>query len=190
MPDEKPFANAQTTPMSAAGRQLIEDMNHNNRVDAPLLPSYDLRHFCGFCGTHMTKWDEINRERASCIAISLGSINDDDVDLLSEIGLLPEIEDELVEQTQSPKHRLSAEVQHTNQGVSMENSGEINAKGTAWFESLIQDSRLGRLSKHRRSGTHEHNGVRVTWVVEELGPDEGDGEDMDDLQARAKRRRT
>ncbi|KFY38050.1 hypothetical protein V495_06782 [Pseudogymnoascus sp. VKM F-4514 (FW-929)] len=53
-----------------------------------------LRHFCGFCGSHLAMWTESPRGEGEYISLALGSLDRDDLQDLGELGLLPQEEAE------------------------------------------------------------------------------------------------
>lgn len=163
IPTERMILNLPRIAYTPAALRFVQDMSHVNRQDRPALPCVDQRYFCGFCGTHMTRWDEANRQRAEYIAVSLGSLEDEDLELLQDIGLLP---------PQTADESTPLETQRGD-GISEDaaealDSLQLSSQGATWFRSLVEDSQLGRLGKLRTTGTHEQNGIRTTWVVEEL----------------------
>src|SRR5205085_519556 len=55
--------------------------------------SSSLRHqFCGYCGTPLARWDASSREAERFVALTLGSLLDEDVEQLDVLGLLGESE--------------------------------------------------------------------------------------------------
>ena len=58
----------------------------------PALPP-TRRQFCGFCGTHLTAWNELT-EAGDCIDVTLGSLLSESMDRLEALNILPEANDD------------------------------------------------------------------------------------------------
>lgn len=117
---------------------------------SPSDPS-SLRQFCGFCGTPLTYWSESPREESNFISLTLGSLLEDDLRDLEELGLLPEGTHEL------------------------EGGGETAEvdEGVPWFESMVSGSRLGKM--RRSLGARRSGRWSVEWEVVEWGGDDASG---------------
>lgn len=118
------------------------------------------RQFCGYCGTQLTSWNERSRDEAEHICLTVGSLLDEDQVLLGDLGLLP-----------SGESSDEEAVVHVAEASGMATS---RARGTPWFEEMVQHTRLGRLKQQR--GGHSGNGVHVEWEVVEWT----EGDDADD----------
>ncbi|KAK7225700.1 hypothetical protein V2G26_013703 [Clonostachys chloroleuca] len=60
------------------------------RVYTPPNQGSSMRHFCGFCGTPLSYWCENPISEASYINLTLGSLLQDDLRDLEDMGLLPD----------------------------------------------------------------------------------------------------
>ncbi|KAF2033069.1 hypothetical protein EK21DRAFT_109203 [Setomelanomma holmii] len=135
------------------------------------------RVFCGYCGTQLSSWNEQTREEADHICLTVGSLLDEDQELLEELGLLPSSEssDEDTTHTAGPSRpNASRTVART----------EPAARGAPWFEEIVRTTKLGRFKQQR--GGHSSNGVQVEWEVTEWT--EGDDADDEGRAASGKRK--
>lgn len=121
-----------------------------------------LRHqFCGFCGTNISRYVEDADD--SAIHITLGSLFPEDLEALERAGLL----------------QLEAEDNEEGNG---DNDGSMDVsssrfapvagtqhRGAPWYESIVQDTALGRIQKQRGGhssgdGTYEYEWEITEWV--------------------------
>ncbi|OBT43762.1 hypothetical protein VE00_06298 [Pseudogymnoascus sp. WSF 3629] len=125
--------------------------------------SNSLRHFCGFCGSHLAMWSEAPRGEGEYINLALGSLDRGDLHDLGELGLLPQEEAE---------KRLSVPPEEPVATRAAPRVGE----GLPWFEAMIEGSALGRVKVRR--GLEEKDGRRVEWEVVEWteGGEEADAD--------------
>ncbi|OBT99475.1 hypothetical protein VE01_02863 [Pseudogymnoascus verrucosus] len=114
--------------------------------------SNSLRHFCGFCGSHLAMWSEAPKGEGEYISLALGSLDGGDLHDLGELGLLPQEEAE---------KRLSVPSEEPVATRAAPRVGE----GLPWFEAMIEGSALGRVKVRR--GLEEKDGRRVEWEVVE-----------------------
>jgi len=130
----------------------------------------NLRHqFCGYCGTQLSQWDDTSREHDQYIWLTLGSLHDEDLDKLEDLGLSDaDSEPEEVDiERQSRPEPAGRAVLKPAQGA--------QNRGAPWFESLVQDTKLGKI-KRQRGGQESADGTsRVEWEVFEFtgGDDKG-----------------
>ena len=119
--------------------------------------------FCGYCGTQLSSWSERTREEADHICLPVGSLLDEDQELLNTLGFFGDSSDE--------QTSVTGTVQ-TNPMRTVARS-EPQARGAPWFEEIVRNTSLGRLRQQR--GGHSDNGVQVEWEVTEWteGDDEG-----------------
>ena len=158
-----PLAYVQTTTYA-----FFPDETHNaiRRVFTPPSQPYTKRHFCGFCGTHLTHWSEEPPEEAEWVCINLSSLKSESMDKLEDWGILAGPDGESEDQTSAPAP--TAESLHT------EPEGR-EVKGNPWFEGIIEGSELGRI-KRRRGGEKSADGrTRVEWEVVEFESGDADG---------------
>jgi hypothetical protein len=123
-----------------------------------------LRHqFCGYCGTQLSQLDDSSRQEDGFISLTLGSLIDEDLDRLGDLGLLDENETEVLhiqnaKGTESSSRQIVSGVKSTD--------GIVN-RGAPWFEDLIEDSQLGRLRRQKGGHTSADGSVKVEWEVVE-----------------------
>jgi hypothetical protein len=127
-----------------------------------------LRHqFCGFCGTNLSRYVEDAEDNA--IHITLGSLFPEDLEALEKAGLLQLEEENEEEETAGNDGAMD---------VSMSRFAPVTGtqhRGAPWYESIVQDTALGRIQKQKGSyssgdGTYEYEWEVTEWV-------EGDGDD-------------
>jgi len=120
--------------------------------------------FCGYCGTLLSSWNERTRDDAEHICLPVGSLLDEDQELLNTLGFFGESSDE---------ETRVAEPTRTRPGQAVVRS-DPQARGAPWFEEIVRNTRLGRMKQQR--GGHSGNGVQVEWEVTEWvegGDDDG-----------------
>lgn len=146
------------------------------------LASEHRRVFCGYCGTQLSSWNEQTRDDAEHISLTVGSLLDDDQDLLAELGFLPNSDSSDDESTDSSTPAPAGPSRRNNtQTVAR---SEPSARGAPWFEEIVRNTRLGRLKQQR--GGHKSGGVRVEWEVTEWT--EGDEADDEGRATPSKRK--
>lgn len=146
-------------------------------------PSGLRRQFCGFCGTPLTSWHERTPQDADFIALTLGSLREQDVRELEEMGLFQEDPDEggvvSVPGSRAATPTGSASAQQQQQPrLQREVFGPIQVvpgRGAPWFERLVEDSRLGRIHRTRGGYASKDGSYREEWEVVEFG----NGEEME-----------
>jgi hypothetical protein len=121
--------------------------------------------FCGYCGTQLSSWNERTRDDAEHICLPVGSLLDEDQEILNELGFFTG--------ESSDEETSVVEPLHTIPTRSIVRS-EPQARGAPWFEEIVRNTRLGRLRQQR--GGHSDSGVHVEWEVTEWteGDDDGD----------------
>jgi hypothetical protein len=131
------------------------------------------RQFCGYCGTQLTSWNERTKVDADFISLTLGSLLDDDLAVLEELGILPADSDD----ESSP--------QVGSQIVSLLSPQGFATRGAPWFESMVDNGRLGRIKRQKGGHISNNGSVRVEWeIVEWTGND--DSNDADTLTGKRK----
>lgn len=142
------------------------DETHSSirRVFIPQSAPETKRHFCGFCGTHLTSWSEISRDEADWICVSLASLKNESLERLDDAGFLSSRE-EIETDVLQVDHDSEQQTGHDSQGEEV--------KGASWFEDMIKGSQLGRI--RRRTGAHtSSDGMsRVEWEIVEVEDDDG-----------------
>ncbi|KAI9842067.1 MAG: hypothetical protein M1837_007492 [Sclerophora amabilis] len=120
------------------------------------------RHFCGFCGTPLSYWNEEPASEAGFISLTLGSLAATDLHELESLGLLPP---GAVEDAEEEKERIG--------NLASTQRGEPS-RGVPWFESMMEGSRLGSLTRSRRDrSADQKDGVIVEWEIIEWDDAEG-----------------
>ena len=151
---------------------------------SPLAATQAQRNFCGYCGTQLSSWHERTRNDADLISVTLGSLLDEDLGLLHDLGLVPresDDDDDDDENEKNEKNENGVVRDGTSRsggrvGVPRTARTEVVRRGAPWFEELVEDSRLGRL-RRRRGGHSIGDGLAtVEWEVTEWsGGGEGVG---------------
>lgn len=108
------------------------------------------RQFCGYCGTQLSSWNERTTVDADYISITLGSLLDDDLSVLEEVGLLPSESDE--ETSPVPHHSELS----------------VSSRGAPWFETVVENTPLGRVKRQHGGRTSRDGSVRVEWEIVEF----------------------
>ncbi|KAF2453457.1 hypothetical protein BDY21DRAFT_374796 [Lineolata rhizophorae] len=153
---------------------------------APNGPVDVRRQFCGFCGTPLSAWNEATREAADFISLTLGSVLDEDLDVLQRRGLLPGMDDE-DEEDERAAEALASPVDAESGTMVLGGGGDAampvrvvqrTRYGTPWFEELTENSKLGKLTSRRGGRASLDGSRRVQWEVVEWteGDEEGDNE--------------
>jgi hypothetical protein len=126
------------------------------------------RQFCGYCGTQLSSWNERTRDEAEHISLTVGSLLDEDQEMLGELGFLPSSSESSDDEAATP------EPSRTSRSRSVARP-EPQSRGAPWFEEIVRNTRLGRFKQQR--GGHTEGGVHVEWEVTEWT--EGDDVDED-----------
>ncbi|KAF2493841.1 hypothetical protein BU16DRAFT_528045 [Lophium mytilinum] len=132
---------------------------------SPFSSAHSRRQFCGYCGTQLTSWHERTREDAEHILLTVGSLLDEDQEVLGELGYLP---------GDSSDEEAVGVIGGQGQGERTVVQAE-RARGTPWFEELVEDTRLGKFKKQKGGHVSRDGSVRVEWEVVEWT--EGDADD-------------
>lgn len=129
------------------------------------------RHFCGFCGTPLTSWNEQTADNAQHIEINLGSLVDEDVRKLRGWNLLRiEEEDEqpYEDEEEQEEEDQMAELGHAP--VAPPVRGMVH-RGTPWFEDMIENSAMGRVRRQKGGYEAPDGSESMYWEIVELAPD-------------------
>ncbi|KAI9724666.1 MAG: hypothetical protein M1828_003535 [Chrysothrix sp. TS-e1954] len=135
--------------------------------EAPNPRAVQKSQFCGMCGTVLSCWDEHTPERAARINLTLESMEDEDLEVLEALGLLPHGEEEESDE-QDEDINMDGTVQRQGGGEESTVARAGHQRGAPWFEELIEDSRLGRVKRQRGGHTSTDGGSKVDWEVVEL----------------------
>lgn len=142
------FAQFPDETRSSIQRSFVSPFTQNHR-----------RVFCGYCGTQLSSWNERTRDEAEHISLTVGSLLDEDQELLAELGFLHNDSSDDDEES-----RASAAPARSNTSREVSRS-EPAARGAPWFEEIVRNTSLGRFKQQR--GGHTESGVKVEWEVVE-----------------------
>lgn len=137
----------------------------------------------------MSYWSESPATEAEYIHLTLGSLLQEDLHDLEELGLIPDDADSDEQSTQDVDAGHAVDDEH-------EEPAESTIKrlrpsfGVPWFEDLVQDTRLGRLRRKHGGGRSQDGRVQVEWEIIEYTDHGNDGvEDVDMPTASAGKRK-
>jgi hypothetical protein len=133
------------------------------------------RVFCGYCGTQLSSWNERTSEEAEHICLTVGSLLDDDQELLGELGFLPTSESSDEDSTGAAAGPSPPDATRTVA------RSEPSARGAPWFEEIVQNIHLAACKSNGRSPS----GPRRTMQTTKATPPRARGR-----LARSKRART
>lgn len=144
------------------------------------------RTFCGYCGTPLSTWHERTRADAGFICLTLGSVLDEDVGLLEDLGLLPASDLDEDDHDTSVSKNVSGvgregeagndndhDHGHPSAGDrpgAVTHSHRTLPRGAPWFEDLVSNSRLGKLYRRKAGGggvMSQDGDFVVRWEVSE-----------------------
>lgn len=137
--------------------------------------------FCGYCGTHISYWTEEPSNEADFMNVTLGSLRGDSLDRLDELDLLPSDSDPQDASKEAGGPQAITATSDSRQAITQTPSNsEITRKSRsgrtgniAWFEDMIQGSRLGMHSTKRRGyGASADGSTHVQWEVSEYYDEE------------------
>jgi hypothetical protein len=123
------------------------DETHQSIRRTFAVPARDhLRHqFCGYCGTQLLIFDDSSRTEDGYISLTLGSLIDDDVDRLIELGLFDQ-----------------------NDGSEdASNNNKLINRGNSWFEELVE----GKTRRQKGGEISTDGSTMVEWEVIEFDID-------------------
>jgi len=101
------------------------------------------RQFCGYCGTQLSSWNERSRDEAEHISLTVGSLLDEDQELLGDLGFLPSSSSE-----SSDDEVGAAGPSRSNPSRTVARPGPLS-RGAPWFEEIVRNTRLGRFKQQR-----------------------------------------
>ncbi|RMZ91950.1 hypothetical protein DV736_g814, partial [Chaetothyriales sp. CBS 134916] len=146
-----PVLRVPLTWVSSATIALFPDETHTTirRTFTPASAPHVKQVFCGYCGTHISRWSEQPRSEADFLSVMLSTLGSRGLGRLEELDLLQTAEEAVVPTTRT----------RTRQG----RVGALD-----WYEELIEGSRLGRTLQTRRGvGTTADGSTAVQWEVSE-----------------------
>lgn len=135
--------------------------------EQPRAPTGLRRQFCGFCGTPLTAWHERTREDADFIALTLGSLREQDVGELEDMGLFRG-GDEGEDGGEAEGSRAATPTAAGARQLRREVFGPLQVaegRGAPWFERLVEDSRLGAITRTRGGYEASDGSWREEWEV-------------------------
>ena len=129
------------------------------RVFSPFHAPHTKRHFCGYCGTPLSSWNESTHREADWIRVNVGSLRNESVHRLKQS----------LEDLKSPERGPEF-----SQGAlqTPSNSSDRQVMGNPWFEEIVEGSELGRIRRRRGGQTSADGRSKVEWEVVEVGEDE------------------
>ena len=139
------------------------------------------RQFCGYCGTQLSSWNEHTRQEADFISLALGSLVGEDLDRLVDLGLLPDAEEE-----EEEDEGEGEEQQAVRDVIRTQPREEEAVRGFPWFETMVENSRLGRIKRRKGGHTSRDGRTKVEWEVVEL---DGSAGEEGEAEPRAKKRK-
>ncbi|KAF2163772.1 hypothetical protein M409DRAFT_25954 [Zasmidium cellare ATCC 36951] len=203
---------------SSATIALFPDESHssikrtfNTPAQNPTLPP-TRRQFCGYCGSHLTRWNEglhayTTTNEAGYLDVTLGSLLNESLEKLEALRILPDTDSEEEEPSTEGLVRggtiddedhiptnedtpsgVDAPASHhlthirTATREATQPPHNLQNRGIPYFEEMIADSRLGRIKRRMGGHTSEDGRTSVQWEVVEIGGGNGD-EAMVDVSA-------
>ena len=127
----------------------------------------------------MSQWGHATRQEENFINITLGSLRNDDLERLEELGLLQPEEPTVRNVTKIQPHLQSEEEPERDvTDTPTEPSRPLpralfkptqgaEHRGASWFEELVEDSLLGRIKRQKGRHTSTDGSTRVEWEVVE-----------------------
>lgn len=135
---------------------------------------HSMRHFCGFCGTPLSYWSEQPRSEADFIQVALGSLCSENLHDLEDLGLAPDVDDEVGETVPTTPQDTEMVVSPSNEVMVRDGVGRREtAGGLPWFETLISGSKLGNMQTAKGISQSRDGSVRVEWEVYEWTDEDG-----------------
>jgi hypothetical protein len=161
----------------------FEDETHTmiRRVYTHPTQEHSKRHFCGFCGTPLSYWSESPLSEADYINLTLGSLMQEDLADLEDMGLLPDDSTE-EEEGEAGEEEEAAEVEEDSRAAGPASTTGSASLSTAlrasysvpWFEELVEGTRLGRLTRSHGIKRTQDGKVKIEWEVVEFNGDDED----------------
>jgi hypothetical protein len=146
---------------------FFDDETHTmiRRVYTHPSQEHTKRQFCGFCGTQLSYWSEEPRSEAEYINLTLGSLLQEDLQDLEDLGLIPDETDSGPDEKQS--------VASPSRGNALRHSF-----GVPWFDGMVEGTRLGRMRRTHGIKRSDDGAVRVEWEIIE----QSDSPDSNDVE--------
>lgn len=139
--------------------------------------------FCGYCGTHLTRWSEDPEDEAEILSITVDSIFGEDMVTLDELGLLHDDEDDDVDRPTVKLEQKGIMEEPSIQGsVTCEDKSQTTVQPGAeedvfWTEELTEQTRFGQSRKTKRHrGRNTGSTMIVEWEITEIVDDASEAE--------------
>lgn len=169
------------------------------------------RQFCGYCGSHLTRWNEglhayTTTNEAGYLDVTLGSLLNESLEKLEALRILPDADSDeesstagaegmirgatINDEDHIPTNEESAggvDAPHlahvrTSTREAMQPPHNLRNRGIPYFEEMVENSRLGRIKRRMGGHTSEDGTTSVQWEVMEIGGAEND-QPMTDVSA-------
>ena len=161
------------TRIQSTTHAFYPDETHSSirRVFTPSHAPSSKRHFCGFCGTLISTWNEESRQEADYVRVNMGSLRSSSLELLQDAGFL-QASPEHSRSPSSPREKIKTGQKENQKTELAAQSREV--QGNPWFEEIIEGSELGRIKRRRGGRVSKDGRERVEWEVVEVGGEEED----------------
>jgi hypothetical protein len=140
------------------------DETHSSirRVFTPRHAPHTKRHFCGYCGTQLSFWqeDRDDSELAEWLYVNLGSLETNSLELLETAGILSNFEDDIESSNPEGMDQNTQVTQYTTR-----------ESGSSWFEEIVEGTRLGRIKKRRGVRVSASGSTSIEWSITEYESD-------------------
>jgi len=157
---------------------FFPDETHSliRRVYTHPTQEHSKRHFCGYCGTPLSYWSEDPRSEAEYIHLTLGSLLQDDLSDLEDMGLLPNDTPDSSDQSETSQAEAGGV---SGTATPTRSTALRQSYGVSWFEGLLEDTRLGNMTRSHGIKRSKDGMAKVEWEVIEFNGDDGAPEDAD-----------
>lgn len=129
------------------------------------------RQFCGYCGTQISQWDDSSRETEEFISLTLGSLLEEDLSQLEDLGLLES------ERETEPQGEEKQTAPQSSQVSLFRPARGAAHRGAPWFESIVEETRLGRIKRQKGGHTSADGTMNMEWEVAEWTSTADDAEE-------------
>lgn len=133
------------------------------------------KHFCGYCGTPLSFWSEEPPSEAEFIHLTLGSLDQGDLQDLEDMGLIPGDSDDDTLTGDETKDEPQEGTAETNADSKRETRALRQTFGVSWLDTMMRNTKLGKLRHSHGGHTSDDGNVQVSWEVVEFT----DGGDQD-----------
>ena len=96
----------------------------------------------------------------------------EDLDRLVDLGLLPD-EEEDEEEGEAGEEQGAREV------VRARSRDDVAVRGFPWFETMVKNTRLGRIKRQKGGHTSQDGRTTVEWEVVEVDGSAGEGKELE-----------